>query len=77
MVRWDSNAARVLDDANAEAPILVGEGFEIFEGWGTLSPEQVAECEQIEADLCSGRVQGVRHDGVQQAIAEMRAQQGE
>ncbi|MFO0757622.1 MAG: hypothetical protein U0359_14090 [Byssovorax sp.] len=77
MNRPNSNIAPVLDDPNAEVPVFVGEGFEVFEGWGALTPEQRAECEQAEADLRSGRVQGVRHEDVQRTIAEMRAQQGE
>lgn len=68
MSRWNSNAAKVLD---AERPILIGDGYEVFEGWDGLTPEQIAECERAEADA------GVAHEDVQRAIAELRARQGE
>jgi len=77
MSRWDSNAAEVLDGSTAEVPILVGDGYEVFEGWGGFAPEQIAECEQAEADAASGRAAGVSHGDVLRVIAEMRAQQGE
>ncbi len=68
MSRGQTNAARVLEKPLAEVPILIGDGCEVFEGWGSLTPEQVAECEQADADLRSGRVTGATRDDVQRVI---------
>lgn len=76
MSRRNSSAAAILEVRPAEAPILIGDGFEVFEGWGALTPEQLAECEQAEAALVSGRVEGVPHEEAQRRIEEMRPQQG-
>lgn len=73
MGRGKINAARILEEA-AAVPLFVGDGYEVFTGWGGLTPEQIAECEQAEADIVSG---GVPHAEVQRTIAEMRVRQGE